>query len=140
MAEDKAETPKVKGNSEGYYLEKYPDTGLQEGTLILVDPTDLPEVGTELPSGVQLTAEDLAEIGLIVTKTPKKVMQRACSETGDLFWLATSDVHQCFFNREVREAKRKERQKDKRKAKRDAEKDRIADLEAENAELRDQVG
>ncbi len=67
-------------------------------------------------------------------------MQRACSETGDLFWVATSDIHQCRFSRPVREVKRKERAKAKRKVKREAEKARITELEAENESLRQQAG
>lgn len=131
---------KIKGNSEEYYLEKHPDTGLVTGTLILVDPTAYPEVGSELPNGEELTEADLVQMRRIVTKTPKKLMQRACADSGEVFWLATSDVHQCFFAPEVREAKRKERQKEKRKDKRDAEKARIAELEAENATLKEQAG
>ncbi len=137
---DAAKVTKVKGKSEDYYLEEYADTGLVEGTLILVDPTEMPSVGDELPNGEEITEEDLVEMRRIVTKTPKKLMQRECADSGEVFWLATSDIHQCRYAPSVREVKRKEKAKAKRKAKRDTEKQRIAELEAENEELRKTAG
>ena len=82
-----------------------------EGTLVYV--TD--EVADEYPE--------------LVDKVGKQVVQKECLETGDIFWVATSDLHQCFHHPNIRRKVKAERAKELRAAKK-------ARAEADAAELR----
>ena len=59
-------------------------------------------------------------------------MLRESEETGDLFWLATSDIWQTRYSPAVRKAKQRAKAREGRKA-------RNATLKAENEQLKEQV-
>ena len=135
MADEKKE-PKRKGKGEDYYLETYPGTGLVEGSLVDIEHDEMPEAGDILESGHEVTDADRSQFERIVPKGQKALMQRECSETGETFWLATSDVHQCRFSVEVRAKKAKEKSKARRATKRADEKAELKALRKENATLK----
>ena len=137
MTDAAKKEPKMKGKSEAYYLETHADTGLVEGSLIQVEHDEIDSMlGETLPCGHEIDESDLVEFKRIVPKGEKRLMQRECLETGDLFFLATSDIHQCRFSPTVRAEKAKEKSKARRSEKRKAEKAELKALRRENATLK----
>ena len=74
-----------------------------------------------------VTPEVADEIPELANHVGKQVVQKECEETGDVFYVATSDLHQCFYTeangvrRKMRAAKAKERREAKKaKAEKDA--------------------
>lgn len=136
-ATEEKKVVKAKGNDEAYYLGKYPNTGLVEGSMVTVsrdsgkdDPT--PQVGDELACGHEITAEDEAEWARVVPKGTKRLLLRKCQDSDAMFWVATSDVHQTVFAPDVRKAKQREKAREGRK-------NRSAALKAENQQLKAQL-
>ena len=121
-------------NGEEYFIEKYAGMGLVQGSLVIVDKDimHVPQVGEKLPCGYTVTEADVETFNRIVPKGVKQVMLRECQETGDMFWLATSDIWQTRYSPAVRKAKQREKAREGRKA-------RNATLKAENEQLKAQV-
>ena len=137
MSDETKKEPKMKGKSEAYYLETHVDTGLVEGSLIQVEHDEIDAMlGETLECGHEISESDLVEFKRIVPKGEKRLMLRECQDTGDVFFLATSDIHQCRFSPTVRAAKAKEKSKARRSEKRKAEKEELKQLRRENATLK----
>jgi hypothetical protein len=141
--ENKAEKAKNKmAEKEKELMELYGQDGTfvsADGTIKANDCPVQPNSYTHVdPDTIDTDAPDEAtadEWRKIVTKTPKRLVQRKCAKTGNMFWVATSDLHQCFFDREARDEVRKERQKASRANKRDAEKKELQQLRDERDAL-----
>lgn len=59
-------------------------------------------VSFEKGSLTYVTAKVAAKHPELADKIGKQVVRKKCEESGKLFWVATSDLHQCFYAPEVR--------------------------------------
>lgn len=85
---------------------------------------------------VKLNAADSETLsGKLAEGQTKHYVQRKCTKSGDLFWCATSDLHQTTVCDRLREEMRKEKAKQQRKEKVAAVKQENEELKARLAEL-----
>lgn len=94
---------------------------------------DLRAKGRDFEPGTlrYVTAAFAAENPEVKNRIGKQVVQRKCRATGELFYVATSDLHQTFYHPNVRAEMKK---RDKKRAQ-----EKLEELEAENAKLREQL-
>lgn len=117
-----------KGKSDEYYEELYCEGGSHQsasiapmirGSLKHVKADDIDSlVGKKISNSEDvgdITDEMVHDLKKIVTHGEKKVAFRKCGETGEVFPIGTSDLHQTYYCRSVRENRRKAKNKAARK-------------------------
>ena len=110
---------------------QYPD--VVEGSLTHVKKEEIESMLGQEIAGREIDEQAIASLKRIVPKGEKRVVLRPCAETGELFFCATSDLHQSVHSPKVRKDKQRAKAKERKKA-------RNATLKAENEQLRAELG